>query len=176
VVRRRTSLLMDLGKPVDHDLVERLCRLVHWAPNHRRTWPWQIAVFRDESRYALGSAFADDQVDAGETDPVRIDKARRKYGRAPVVVVIGSVMGTSDEMRGENRDAASAGIQNLLLGATAAGLASFWSTPPGRSGSRVLSLCGFETATELVGVVYLGWPSDEVPVPERPALPITLHS
>lgn len=171
-MRRRTNLLMDLTRPVEPELVERLCRLVFWAPNHKRTWPWQIAVFRGEARAALGNAFADDQADAGETDLVRIEKARRKYLRAPVVIVIGSLPGDSTERTGENRDAASAGIQNLLLGATAAGLASFWSTPPGRKGARTLGLCGFDASTELVGVVYLGWPADEVPVPERPELPI----
>lgn len=175
-MRRRTSLLMDASRAVDEQLVERLCRLVFWAPNHKRTWPWQVAVFRGEARASLGNAFADDQANSGETDLVRIEKARRKYLRAPVVVVIGSVAGDSAERTAENRDAASAGIQNLLLGATAAGLANYWSTPPGRHGPLTLGLCGFDPSTELIGVVYLGWPSDEVPVPERPDLPITLRA
>lgn len=175
-MRRRTNLLMDMARPVEQDLVDRLCHLVLWAPNHKRTWPWQIAVFRGDARATLGNAFADDQADAGETDLVRIEKARRKYLRAPVVIVIGSLPGDSAERAGENRDAAAAGIQNLLLGATAAGLASFWSTPPGRRGARTLSLCGFDPTTELVGVIYLGWPADEVPVPERPELPIHHHT
>lgn len=170
--RRRTSLLLKPDEPIDRALIDRLCHLVFWAPNHKRTWPWQIAVVQGDARAALGNAFADDQADAGERDLVRIEKARRKYLRAPVVVVVGSVAGDSTERTAENRDAASAGIQNLLLGATAAGLASYWSTPPGRHGARVRSLCGFAPSTELVGVVYLGWPTEEAPVPERPALPI----
>jgi len=175
-MRRRTSLLMDMSKPVDQQLVERLCRLIFWAPNHKRTWPWQVAVVHGDARAALGNAFADDQAEAGETDLVRIEKARRKYLRAPVVIVVGSLAGDSAERTSENRDAASAGIQNLLLGATAAGLANFWSTPPGRRGPRTLALCGFDASTELVGVVYLGWPANEVPVPERPDLPINVRS
>jgi len=167
---RRTNLLIDLERPVDRSLVERICDLINWAPNHKRTWPWQVAVFTGNTRAALGNAFADDQADAGEQDLVRIEKARRKYLRAPVVVVVGSTAGDSAERTGENRDAVSAGIQNLLLGASAAGLASFWSTPPGRRGRRVLGLCGFPDHTELVGVIYLGWPNELATAPERPPL------
>ncbi len=173
VRRRRTSLIMDLTRPVDPALVDRLCGLVAWAPNHKRTWPWRVAVFTGDSRAALGNAFADDQADAGETDLVRVEKSRRKYGRSPVCVVVGADPGDSTERMGENRDAVAAGIQNLLLGATAAGLANFWSTPPGRRGPRTLALCGFPAGTELVGVVYLGWPGGDVEVPVRPALHVT---
>lgn len=172
IQRRRTSLLMDLTRPVDPALVDRLCGLIPWAPNHKRTWPWQVAVFSGDSRTALGNAFADDQAESGETDQVRIDKSRRKYTRSPLCVVVGFTPGDSTERTGENRDAAAAGVQNLLLGATAVGLANFWSTPPGRRGPRTLALCGFPADTELVAVVYLGWPSDEVEVPERPPLQI----
>ena len=175
---RRSSLLIDQSRPVDPALVRRLCALITWAPNHKRTWPWQVAVFTGDARLALGNAFADDQTDAGEQDLVRIEKARRKYGRAPVCIVVGSrdEEGDSAERSGENRDAAAAGIQNLLLGAAAAGLASLWSTPPGRHGRRTLELCGFAPTTQLVGVVYLGWPSDTVDAPERPPLHLSERS
>jgi hypothetical protein len=42
---RRSSLLIDRDRPVPRDLVDRLCKLVYSAPNHKRTVPWQIAVF-----------------------------------------------------------------------------------------------------------------------------------
>ena len=173
--RRRTSLLIDLSRAVDPALVDRLCALISWAPNHKRTWPWQVAVFSGDSRVALGNAFGDDQAESGETDLIRIEKSRRKYTRSPVCVVVGFTPGDTPERTGENRDAAAAGVQNLLLGATAAGLANFWSTPPGRRGPRTLALCGFPADTELVAVVYLGWPNSEVEVPERPALPINFR-
>lgn len=85
---RRTNLLIDRAREVDPELVDRLCRLVPWAPNHKRTWPWRMAVITGESRDRLGTALADDQADSGETDEARLAKTRRKYGRAPVVVAI----------------------------------------------------------------------------------------
>ena len=37
----------------------------------------------------------------------------------------------------------------------------------------VVELVGFEPGSEVVAIVYLGWPAQEPAVPERP--PITVH-
>ena len=63
--------------------------------------------------------------------------------------------------------------ESTRLGATAAGLASFWSSPPTRAAPTALALVGFEPDTQLVGVVYLGWPAGEASPPARPELVIT---
>ena len=66
----------------------------------------------------------------------------------------------------------AAAIQNVLLGATALGLASFWSTPALTCPPQVLQLCGFEQQDRVIGVLYLGWPVGECSAPERPVLSI----
>jgi nitroreductase len=76
-------------------------------------------------------------------------------------------------LHAENRDAVAAGIQNLLLGATALGLASFWSSPALEQPEAVLELCEFDPDDRLVGIVYLGWSAQDCPAPERPAPRIT---
>jgi nitroreductase len=45
-----------------------------------------------------------------------------------VVLVVGSSAHPLPHLHRENQDAVAAGVQNILLGATALGLASFWST------------------------------------------------
>lgn len=167
---RRTSLLIDSDRAVEEALVERLCRLALWAPNHKRTWPWRIAAFSGDGRARLGRAFADAQVAAGMTDEPKLEKTRTKYLRAPTVIVVGATGDAIPDLADENRDAVAAGVENLLLGAHAAGLAAYWSTPPARRDPNVLELCGFDAAVTLVAVIYLGWPTGQRPVPERPAL------
>lgn len=171
--RRRTSLLVDNTRPVDPALVERLCELATWAPNHKRTWPWRFASFTGAARAKLGDAFADEMVLRSFGDEGKVAKTRTKYLRAPVALVVGSARHDKPSLDDENRDAVSAGIQNLLLGATAAGLASFWSTAPLIDAGPVLDLCGFERDTKVIGVLYLGWPSGEVEVPTRPPVSVT---
>jgi nitroreductase len=169
---RRTHLLMDPSAEVPSDLVTALCELISWAPNHKRTWPWQVAVFTGEGRRLLGEAGATDLTAHNIGDEAKATKTRSKYLRAPVVLAVGSAAHPDPLFHAENRDAVAAGIQNLLLGATAAGLASFWSTAPVATGEATIELCGFSSGTEIIAVIYLGWPTGTVPVPERPAVPI----
>ena len=62
-----------------------------------------------------------------------------------------------------------ASVQNLLLAATASGLASHWATGDWMDDAAVKQLAGLAADDELVALVYLGWPSGEVPEVERPA-------
>ncbi len=166
---RRTSLLVDQARAVPDELLERLITVATWAPNHKRTWPWQFTVCVGDGRRALGERFAAAMVAAGASDDARLAKTRQKYTRSPAVVLVGSAPHPDPALDVENRDAVAAAVQNLLLGATAAGLASFWSTPPVERDDDVAAFAGFAPGTRFVAVVYLGWPSSSVEVPERPA-------
>lgn len=170
---RRTSLLVDLDRPVPAELVDRLCTIAAWAPNHKRTWPWRFAAVTGEARRTLGEAFADEMVVRSFGDEGKVAKTRGKYLRAPTVLVVGAAPHPKPSLNAENRDAVAAAVQNLLLAATAAGLASFWSTPALDDVPAVLDLCGFEPGVTLVGVLYLGWPNGSVEVPERPPVAVT---
>ena len=170
---RRTSLLMDRERPVERVLIDALCELAYWAPNHKKTWPWRIAEFTGAGRARLGETMARDMVAADFGDEAKREKTRRKYLRAPSVLVVASTPHDNEMLHHENRDAVSAGIQNLLLGATSLGLASFWSTPSLMCPPGVLALCGFEPDDRIVGVLYLGWPDGECAVPARPEVTIT---
>jgi nitroreductase len=170
---RRSNLRMDPERPVADDLVDRLIAMAGTAPNHRRTFPWRFRVLTGEARAALGEALASHLVTAGDP-PEKIAKARSKYLRAPTIVVAASRAGDSATMTAENRDAVSAALQTLLLGATAAGLASLWSTGAAVDAAEVREMCGFEPTDRVVGVVYLGWPVGDAPGSERPA-PDVVH-
>ena len=126
------------------EVVEQLCELVTWAPNHKKTWPWRFALFTDDGRARLGDTMVADMVEADFGDEGKRLKTRTKYLRTPAVLVVGATPHDNSMLDLENRDAVAAGIQNLLLGATSIGLASFWSTPALTSPPRVLELCGFD--------------------------------
>jgi len=166
--RRRTSLRLDREREVPIELAERLCRLATWAPNHKRTWPWRFAVLVGPARQRLGELTAEQLTAEGVTDEAKLDKARGKYLRAPMVLAVGAAPDVDPELHDENRDAVAAGVQTLLLGATAVGLGSFWASGAPLRSAAVRELCGFEPHDRLVALVYLGWPVGDVPVPERP--------
>ncbi|MGH8998807.1 MAG: nitroreductase family protein [Acidimicrobiia bacterium] len=170
--RRRTSLLVDPDRPVPDELVDELIGLATWAPNHHRTWPWRFAVVRGEGRHRLGRLVADYEARVGAA-PGRIAKAAGKYARAPVVLLVGQADNPNPTRRAEDRDAVAAGIQNLLLGATAAGLASHWATGTWLEDEAVKAFAGLAPADDLVALVYLGWPRSECSTPDRPTPVVT---
>jgi len=169
--RRRTSMLVD-QRSVPVELVEALCDLAQWAPNHKRTWPWRFALVDGDGRARLGEVIADAMQVHGDP-PEKVAKARSKYLRTPATLVIGSAPGDTTDRTAENRDATAAGIQNLLLAATAHGLATYWGSCPRGANDPVAEFCGFEPSTHVAAIIYLGWPTTSPEAPERP--PVTLH-
>lgn len=169
---RRSQLIVDQERDVEIDLINQLCTAATWAPNHQQTWPWLFGVFTGESRRGLSDATADAMQRFGDSE-MKVTKTRTKYLRAPVVVVVGSAAGDSDLQTQENRDAVAAGIQNMLLGATAMGLASFWSSCPKGCNDAVARHCGFASGTHVTAMIYIGWPTKDSPAIVRPAPAIT---
>lgn len=167
---RRTSMLVDKERAVPLEVIEELCQLAVWAPNHKSTSPWRFAYFTGDGRRRLGDTMVADMIDAGFGDDGKRAKTRTKYLRTPGTLVVGCAPHENTMLHRENRDAVAAGIQNILLAATARGIATFWSTPALTEPPRTLDLCGFAAGDRIVGIVYVGWASGEVTSQERPAV------
>ena len=164
---RRTSMLVDKERPVPNELIEDLCELASWAPNHKRTWPWRFTAITGPAQLRFGDTVAEAMATFGD-EPAKVDKARTKYARTPAVVVVGSTAGDSELRAAENRDATAAAIQNFMLAATARGLATYWGSCPKGANDPVAQFCGFEPDTTVVCIMYLGWATSTVEAPERP--------
>ena len=169
---RRTSMLVDKDRPVPTELIEELCELATWAPNHKRTWPWRFAAITGPAQLRFGDTIAEAMATFGD-EPAKVEKARTKYARTPVVMVFGSAVGDSELRTAENRDATAAAVQNFMLGATSRGLATYWGSCPKGANDPVAQFCGFEPGTTVVCIMYVGWATSTVETPQRPAANIT---
>ena len=167
VTSRRTNLFVDPDRQVPRELLDQLCALATWAPNHKKTWPWCFAQITGQSRASLGQIAAEAMLRYGDSDE-KVLKTRTKYLRAPAMLVVGSREGDTELRSSENRDATAAGIQNILLGATALGLASYWSSCPKGANDDVAAFCKFGPGTFITSLIYLGWPLRSVEIPARP--------
>jgi nitroreductase len=171
---RRTTMQVDRERPVPRDVVATLCELAMWAPNHKRTWPWRFALVEGDGRARLGATIADAMEVHGDA-PEKVTKTRGKYLRTPATLVVGSAPGDTPDRTAENRDATAAGIENLMLAATARGIATYWGSCPKGANDVVAALCGFEAGTHIAAIMYLGWATaDDVAVPERPPVELTV--
>jgi nitroreductase len=169
---RRTSMLVDPERQVDPSIIEELCTLAAWAPNHKRTWPWRFAVLTGSARTRLGTVVADAMAAHGD-DPARVEKARTKYERTPSIVIVGSIAGDSETRTVENRDATAVAVQNFMLGATARRLATYWGSCPRGANDAVAQFCGFDAGTAIVSMMYIGWATSTLNAPPRPEPIIT---
>jgi nitroreductase len=169
---RRSSLLIDPTREVPREIVAELCELLTWAPNHKRTWPWKIAVLSGDTRRVLGERISTVMAAQGDDEP-KVLKTRTKYLRSPNVIAVGALPGDSAERTAENRYAVAAGVQNLLLAAHAHGLAALWGSPARGTNGVINEICGFPEQTEIMGLLYLGWPNGTVESPGRPTADIT---
>ena len=43
-------MLVDRDRVVPADVIDELCELATWAPNHKKTWPWRFASFTGDAR------------------------------------------------------------------------------------------------------------------------------
>ena len=164
---RRTDMMVDKDRALDDGTLEKLCELAMWAPNHKLTFPWMFAAVTGDARERLSNCVADAMARDGDK-PEKVAKARTKFQRAPVILIVGTELGDTQLRTEENRDAVSAGIQNILLGATSLGLASFWSSCPKGVNDDVANFCGFKPATHITAMIYLGHPQRQAPEIERP--------
>jgi len=168
---RRTDMMVDKDRMPADGTVEKLCELAMWAPNHKLTFPWKFAAVTGDARARLSNCVADAMARQGDP-PHKVEKARAKYQRAPVILIVGSEPGDTQLRTGENRDAVAAGIQNILLGATSLGLASFWSSCPTGVNDDVARFSGFNPGTHITAMIYLGHPQRSAPEIKRPPVAI----
>lgn len=172
ITARRSSLLIDASREVDPAIVDRIVNIAQWAPNHKRTWPLRIAVITGDSRGTLGNTIADAMAAQGD-EAMKVIKTRGKFMRTPIVMVIAAAIGHSDSETEENKYAVAAGIQNMLLMAESFGLAALWGSPAKGANDTMTTLCSMDSSDHVMGIVYLGWPTQSVAAPQRPDIKVT---
>ena len=177
---RRSNLNVDHERQVPREVVEELAGLAVQAPNHHRTNPWRFVVLSGEARARLGDLVAGILAKRPDAKEATIERQRVQFLRAPTVLIVASA-GDADSVRDfENKHAVAAGIENLLVGATAMGLASAWKSGPAMTDPEVAAAVketlGLAPEDEIVGVVYLGYPTGAPGSITRPAPRVTYFS
>lgn len=179
LIRARRSLKpadMDAERSVPEGLLRQVLENGTWAPTHGLTEPWKFHVFTGGARQRLADALVAiyPQVTPPEAvRPDKLDKLARNPLLAPVVVACCVERRGGDKIPFlEEIEAVSCALQNILLSATAAGLGSFWSSPP-LLGSREFSAwLGQGEEDVCIALLYLGWPRAERAAPNVPRRPL----
>lgn len=161
--QRRTADLPKLKPdPVPDDVLEAILTAATWAPTHGNRQPWRFTVFTGEGRRKLADLFArayaaSDAKDAAS--PEAQENQRQRVMKAPVWISLELHIPQPPKFpQWEEEHALAAAAQNILLAATAHGLASKWA-----SGVAMISpLTARELgAPELRGFIFLGYAAEQ---------------
>jgi nitroreductase len=159
--RRSTGWAKMNGQIIPNETVNQLLSLADWAPTHGRTEPWRFFVYGGEALKQFGKDHAElywQHTAEDKRQEATREKLEHNVDKASHLVI--AVMKRGENVKipqVEEVAAASAAIENILLGATAMGIASFWSTG-GMTHSHALKT-HFELAADdiVMGLIYLGY-------------------
>jgi nitroreductase len=159
---RRSNLNVDLQRPVPREVIEELVNLAVTAPNHYRTNPWRFIVMTGDARVRVGNIVAQVAGSQPDAKEAAVERQRVQFLRAPAVIAVAAAADPDPIKAHENKHAVAAGVQNILLGATAMGLASAWRSGPAMTDptttSQVKEALGLAPTDEIVSFIYLGYP------------------
>lgn len=161
--QRRTIDLLNLKPdPVPQDVLEAVLTAGTWAPTHGRHQPWRFTVFTGEGRRTLADLFARAYAASSAKDassPEAQENQRVRVMKAPVWISLELHVPQPPRFpQWEEEHALAAAAQNILLAATAFGLASKWASGPAMISPLTAQELG---APELRGFIFLGYAAEQ---------------
>lgn len=153
-IRTRRTHKAFAPQPLPRDQLDELLDLASWAPNHNLTVPWRFRVVGPQALELLKEV-------AGPEGAAKLD-------RCPTLVVVSSQLSGDAIQDEEDLHATAVASYIVLLAAHARGLAGYWRTPALLREEGGRAAVGLPGSERVVGLLHLGHPRQERPVPERP--------
>jgi nitroreductase len=159
-IRTRRTHKAFAPEPLPRRQLEGLLDLASWAPNHNLTVPWRFRVVGPLTLERMKKA-------AGPEGAAKLD-------RCPTLVVVSCRLSGDPVQDEEDLHATAVASYIVLLAAHARGLAGYWRTPALLREASGREAVGVPEGEHVVGLLHLGHPRQERPVPERPGAERTI--
>ena len=170
VIKNRRSIKAQMmnGKRIPDYQVHSLLELADWAPTHGYTEPWRFTV------YSAPAEFCHQHAELYKQNTAPADFVEGIYSnlynqgnKVSHVILVSMKRGNLPKIPvREETEAVACAIQNILLGATALGIASFWSTGGMAVKPPMKDFLKLGEHDHVAGIIYLGY-ADEHPVGSR---------
>jgi nitroreductase len=162
---RRSARLGSMnGNKIEDALVSQLLELADWAPTHAHTEPWRFIVYSGEAVKKFGSGHAELYKSTAPEDKfsaARFDKLLHNGDNASHIIVAAMKRNAEHKIALVEEIAATAcAVQNILLGAEALGIATFWSTGGLAHDAAMKKYLGLSEEDMVLGFIYLGYTSE----------------
>ncbi|KPN21308.1 nitroreductase [Xanthomonas sp. Mitacek01] len=161
---------LDVPGPDDAQLL-RMLRSAVRVPDHGKRVPFRFVRIEGDARDALGERLAARTL-ARDPDaaPAALDKDRKRFSHAPLVIVVVAVLDADDTAIPEVERLLTAGCVcfALLQAAQAMGFGASWLTGWPAFDEAVLDVLGLGPQERVAGFIHIGTPRIEAPERERP--------
>lgn len=166
--RRSIKPAMMNGNKIPNGHIAALLELADWAPNHGNTQPWKFFVYANPESFCQQHAELYQRSSNSETfNPTTFNNLTHMGDKVSHIVIAVMQRGDLPKIPAfEEISAAAAAIQNLLLGATALNMASFWSTGGMTLRPEMKEFLQLRDEDQVMGILYLGY-ADEQPEGKR---------
>ncbi len=159
-IRTRRTHKAFAPEPLSPELLGELFELASWAPNHHLTVPWRFRVVGPAALSRL-------QEVAGPEGAAKLE-------RCPTLVVVSCRLGEDPVTAEEDLHATAVAAYIVLLAAHARGLAGYWRTPGLLRAEEGRAAVAVPADERVVGLLHLGHPRQQRPVPARPQIEPTV--
>jgi nitroreductase len=159
------------GRTIPDDVIKELLTLADAAPTHAKTEPWRFIVHGGNEV----QSFARRHADLFKLHTPEASFTQQKYDKlaslgnnvSHIIVAWMKRVPTHKIPEIEEVAAVSAAIQNILLGATAKGIATFWSTSGLTHHPALKQEFGLGDEDLIMGILYLGYTDEPFKEAER---------
>lgn len=170
--QRRSTPARQLGEPgPDEATLLRMLRSAVRVPDHGKRVPFRFIRIQGEARDALGQSLAAITLErnANAAD-AEVDKDKRRFSHAPVVIAVIAVLDPQDAQIPEQERLLTAGCVcfALLQAAQALGFGACWLSGWPAYDAASLALLGVGANERVAGFIHIGTPQAQVPERDRP--------
>lgn len=154
--RRSTFPKSYSTEEIEEDVLTEILNSATFAPNHKRTKPWRLKVFRDDEKNQLGKKLG--EIYKQTTNPQSFLEKKYadisdKVSKSNVIITICvNFSGLLPEW--EEIAATSMAVQNMYLTATAHEIGCYWSTPG--MINHLNEYLNLDENQKCIGLFYLG--------------------
>ncbi len=154
------------GKKIPDEQVRELLKLANWAPTHGRTEPWRFIVYSGNKVKEFCRQHAElykTHTPKEKFEQANYDKQMHYGDLASHLIIAIMQRGGSPKIPALEEIAATAiAVQNILLGAAAAGIASFWSTGGMTHHPVMKDFLQLKEEDIVMSLLYLGYTDEQM--------------
>ncbi|WP_242927310.1 nitroreductase family protein [Pontibacter vulgaris] len=169
--RRTTKPPKMNGQRVPDEQIGQLLELADWAPTHGHTEPWRFKVYAGDKVKDFCLSHAElykHQTDPEKYTEEKYEKLLHMGDLASHIIVAYMHRGNLPKIPALEEIAATAcAIQNILLGASALGIASYWGSGGMAYHPAMKEMLQLREEDVVLGILYFGYSDNPAPAGKR---------